>query len=101
MTSKVRLVLAASLLGSLALAPVAFAGGEAAPSRGPHARHEGGRLANRRHRAMRLLRALDLTEAQRAALKDARAAAEPVRTDMRTKLRALFGQARGTNVSAE
>ena len=101
MTSNPRFLLAATLLGSLALAPVALAGDEAAPARGPHARHEGGRFANRRHRAMRLLRALDLTDAQKAALKDARTSAEPVRTDMHAKLRALFAQARGTGVSAE
>ena len=104
MTSNARFLLAAALLGSLTLAPVALAGAEAAPARGPHARqarHEGGRFANRRHRAMRLLRALDLTDAQKAALKDARTSAEPVRTDMRTKLRALFEQARAAGTAPE
>lgn len=53
------------------------------------------------HRARKLLRALDLDATQRQALKAARDAAEPVRTDLHSQVRALRESARAGERTAE
>lgn len=67
----------------------AFAGREA----GPRARLAR-KVAHRRHRAHQLLRALELTDAQKQALQEAREGAATVRTDLASKVRSILEQAR-------
>ena len=100
--------LLAAVLGSMSLAPLAFAGDDGAagappcpPRAGAHPGRDGRqagapgmRRPMRAMRAMRFLRALDLSQDQRTAIRDARAAAEPVRKDTFEKIRALFRDAR-------
>lgn len=93
--------LAATLLAA-AVAPVASAGprerggrGRAFAGReaGPRARLAR-KMAVRRHRAHKLLKALELTDAQKQALKEAREGVATVRQDLGAKIRALLEQAR-------
>lgn len=58
--------------------------------RGPGAR----RLAKFRHRAHKVLKALDLTEEQKAALKTSREAASSVREDLKAKIQSIVAAAR-------
>jgi Spy/CpxP family protein refolding chaperone len=60
-------------------------------------------LRHRAHarRAMRLLRRLELTDAQREGIRDARKAATDVRKDLREKVRSLFQDARAKERTPE
>lgn len=84
-----RILLASALVAALAAAPIlALAGPNDGAAAGRH-RHAG---AGRDHarRGLRVLKALELNDAQKAILADGRAAAEPVRADLRAKIKALF-----------
>ena len=80
-----RTLLAIACVSAVALAPFALAApGDGAGHPGRHARQA--RLARREHR---FLKSLELTDAQKAQWKDARLAADPVREDLRTQIRAM------------
>lgn len=66
------------------------AGRNALGRQGPGAR----RLAKFRHRAHKVMKTLDLTEEQKAALKASREAASTVREDLKAKLQAIVAAAR-------
>jgi Spy/CpxP family protein refolding chaperone len=95
-------ILFASLAAAILAAPVLSApSASAAPgdpvdgAAKPGAGLRGERRANRgARRAMRFLRRLELSEAQKAQLGEARTAAEPVRADARAKIRAILEAAR-------
>jgi hypothetical protein len=90
------------LAALIAVPAVAFAGPGEGPGRRPRAERDGAgragpgarRLARFRHRAHRVLRALDLTEEQKAALKASREAAAPVREDLKAKIQSIVAAAR-------
>jgi Spy/CpxP family protein refolding chaperone len=97
--------LLASVAAAVVAAPLALAApgdgapaappAPGAPGAAPAARHERGMLRRgARRRAMRFLRLLDLSDAQKAQLSDARTAAEPVRKDAREKVRAILEEVR-------
>ncbi len=67
-----------------------IAGRERMGRQGPGAR----RLAKFRHRAHKVMKALDLTDEQKAALKASREAAAPVREDLKAKVQAIVAAAR-------
>ena len=101
-----RMLFASALAAALAAAPLfALAGSNDGVGKAGKHRHArpgmdaGGAVAERglgrhamRHerRSLRVLKALDLTDAQKALIADGRAAAEPIRQDLRTKIEALF-----------
>ncbi len=93
-----RILFASALAAVLAAAPlVAFAGpndkdsGPGRKGRGSMGERGPGRRALRHERrGLRALKALELTDSQKALLADGRAASEPVRQDLRTKIRAVF-----------
>lgn len=96
-----RFLFASALAAALAAAPlVALAGPhrDGRPAAGRAGEDGAGRAGRRlRHRAMRnarhvmkVLKALELTDAQKALLADGRAGAETVRADLRAKLKAIF-----------
>ncbi|MFO0933885.1 MAG: Spy/CpxP family protein refolding chaperone [Planctomycetota bacterium] len=66
------------------------AGRDGLARRGPGAR----RLAKFRHRAHKVMKALDLTEEQKAALKTSREAASTVRDDLKAKIQSIVAAAR-------
>jgi Spy/CpxP family protein refolding chaperone len=88
-----RILFASALAAALAATPIlALAGpneGAARPGRAGAERGGRGHGRHARH-GLRVLKSLDLTDAQKALLADGRAAAEPVRADLRAKIRALF-----------
>ncbi len=96
-----RFLFASALAAALAAAPLvalASPSGDGRPAAG-RAGHDGAGRAGRRmrHRAMerarhgmKILKSLDLTDAQKALLADGRAGAEAVRADLRAKMKALF-----------
>ena len=94
--------LLAAVAAAVVAAPIALAepgdGAAAppapAPGAAPAARHGGRFLRRHAMRAQRFLRLLDLSDAQRTQLADARTAAEPIRQDARTKVRAILEEAR-------
>ena len=96
-----RFLFASALAAVLAAAPLAALAGPSSdgrPAAGRAGRDGAGRAGHRmRHRAMRnarhtmkVLKSLDLTDAQKALLADGRAGAESVRADLRTKIKAVF-----------
>jgi len=101
-----RLSLAAFLAALLAIAPAAsYAGpgegagpGRGGPRGGPRAGAAFGRMHARMHRqhrkTARLLRMLELTDAQRAIVAEGSALAAPVRRDLHQRIRAIFEDAR-------
>jgi Spy/CpxP family protein refolding chaperone len=96
-----RFLFASALAAALAAAPLVAlagpnrdgrpgagrAGQEGAGRAGRRMRHRGMRRA--RH-AMKVLKSLDLTDAQKALLADGRAGAEAVRADLRARIKAVF-----------
>ncbi|MBL9085847.1 MAG: Spy/CpxP family protein refolding chaperone [Planctomycetia bacterium] len=92
------------LAALIAVPAVAFAGPGQGDGRKPAAARDGAgrlrqgpgarRLAKFRHRAHKVLKALDLTEEQKAALKASREAAAPVREDLKAKIQAIVAAAR-------
>ena len=66
------------------------AGRERAGRQGPGAR----RLAKFRHHAHKVMKALDLTDEQKAALKTSREAASTVRDDLKAKIQSIVAAAR-------
>jgi Spy/CpxP family protein refolding chaperone len=92
-------LLLASVAAAILSAPMALASpgdpGENAPKQGRAARHEGRALRRMgARRAARFLRLLELSDAQKAQLSDARTAADPVRVDARAKVRAILEEAK-------
>lgn len=91
-----RILFASALAAALAAAPIlALAGpNDEAAGAGRHGRagaeHGGRRFGRHARRGMRVLKSLDLTDAQKALIADGRAAAEPVRTELRAKIATLF-----------
>ena len=89
-----RVLVASALVAAMAAAPiVAFAGPdgrEPAPRGAGRRGHERGGFGHRRHGGLKVLKALDLTDGQKALLADGRAQAEPVRADLRAKIEALI-----------
>ena len=106
-----RTLFASALAAALIAAPICASAGpdEEAPRRGPDraaaageparhglermgTRHRGPGRRGHRHgrRAVKALRALELTDAQRALLADGRAGAESVRADLRVKIKAAL-----------
>jgi Spy/CpxP family protein refolding chaperone len=94
------LILSASLVAAVVAAPLVASAAprEGRPGRARPAgdRAEGGRGLRHRHarrharHGLRMLKSLDLTDAQKALLADARAGADPVRSDLRAKVRAIL-----------
>ena len=89
-----RSFLALACVGGFLLAPLALAG----PGGGA-GRH--GQRHGQRHGMARGLRALELTDAQKAQWREARAAAEPVREDLRTQIVALRQARKAAEDTAE
>ena len=96
-----RILFATALAAALAAAPLVAVAGphrDGRPAAGRAGQDGAGRAGHRmRHRAMRrarhgmkVLKSLDLTDAQKALLADGRAGAESVRADLRAKIKAVF-----------